>query len=487
MRALPNAGLSVEILKLDRDGDLTSMDTEGAFRVQRSRRKRSSHPRRRRTYNESQRTILDAWMVSHESEPYLSSSGRRDLAARVGLSEKQVAMYASNYRRRRMPRLDHELHEMEGLDVFPNDLRYPSKTHGQSRGVSFLSTIPPSSTTTKSISNLASLEAQPPSPPNLGMLDLLDASHENDDTTVVSQSRTGKLGDWQGSLLDWYMDSLATNDNTYKTHFEEMASDENAKHTLAQYALCENDQKMNLEENTGSADCPPHYYHPHHCPPGYYPRVDSPDLITVDSMRPLEGGSQFEEDLQGFQILTPDEAGPIYPAPSEAGSHGRLSDASFGSHRSYASLGSRSGRRAYGAMTGIGDKFGPESPSQTFSCDHCLSIFSSKYSRDRHVSSIHKTDQQWACQPVLPAPRCPLCRRHVRLCEHRMPECWMRPISQRTFYRKDTFVQHLRGFHNASEMMEDSTVLQFADTPCIEIGASWNRYSSRVFFYSEHL
>ena len=59
---------------------------------------------RRIAYTESHREVMDAWMSAHVSEPYLSADERKDLAEQTGLSEKQVANYASDYRRRKLPR-----------------------------------------------------------------------------------------------------------------------------------------------------------------------------------------------------------------------------------------------------------------------------------------------------------------------------------------------------------------------------------------------
>ncbi|KAI0506849.1 hypothetical protein F5B22DRAFT_622267 [Xylaria bambusicola] len=112
-------------------------------------------------------------------------------------------------------------------------------------------------------------------------------------------------------------------------------------------------------------------------------------------------------------------------------------------------------------------------------CTFCDSVFSRPFLWKRHEESVHAPQQEWICglnesscdTPVpqemsttpdlatdLATASCPLCKEAAiyqaidgievsNTCSHGFSECWAKPESTRTFYRKDTLHQHLVHVH----------------------------------------
>ncbi|KAL5116905.1 homeodomain mating type protein alpha2 [Pleosporales sp. CAS-2024a] len=91
-----------------------------------------------------------------------------------------------------------------------------------------------------------------------------------------------------------------------------------------------------------------------------------------------------------------------------------------------------------------------------FFCTFCARAFKTKYEWVRHEDSVHALRTTWICCDTKMAPlqSCPFCGQmhpdEAHLASHKYQQCLHKPESQRTFYRRDHFVQHLHHVHFAN-------------------------------------
>jgi hypothetical protein len=82
--------------------------------------------------------------------------------------------------------------------------------------------------------------------------------------------------------------------------------------------------------------------------------------------------------------------------------------------------------------------------------------FKTKYEWIRHEDSVHALRTTWICCDTKTAllESCPFCGQmhpdDAHMAGHKYQQCWNKPESQRTFYRRDHFVQHLHHVHFAN-------------------------------------
>ncbi|KAI0861602.1 hypothetical protein F4860DRAFT_475620 [Xylaria cubensis] len=99
-------------------------------------------------------------------------------------------------------------------------------------------------------------------------------------------------------------------------------------------------------------------------------------------------------------------------------------------------------------------------PTRHYWCTFCHQSFSRYFTWKRHEESAHVPQFTWICRPDIfcikrTGSECSLCvssssnmeYTSQRPCPHRFQECWQKPDLERTFYRQDTFVQHLHSVH----------------------------------------
>ena len=145
----------------------------------------------------------------------------------------------------------------------------------------------------------------------------------------------------------------------------------------------------------------------------------------------------------------------------------RRSAGSAGSACSYTSYGPRQGRKRPRAQSlGSGMPITDGADTKGFACSSCPEKFSTNYARKRHIQSIHEPRETWVCDPGLLAHEtfeccvwCPRGKENFDFslfpqCSHSNAmdwNCMGRPRDERTFYRKDLLLQHLRGPHKAAE------------------------------------
>ncbi|KAH6633661.1 hypothetical protein C7974DRAFT_433607 [Boeremia exigua] len=91
-----------------------------------------------------------------------------------------------------------------------------------------------------------------------------------------------------------------------------------------------------------------------------------------------------------------------------------------------------------------------------FFCTFCPRAFKTKYEWIRHEDSVHALRTTWICCDTknLPLQSCPFCGHmhpdDAHMATHKYEQCRSKPEAQRTFYRRDHFVQHLHHIHFAN-------------------------------------
>ena len=161
------------------------------------------------------------------------------------------------------------------------------------------------------------------------------------------------------------------------------------------------------------------------------------------------------------------------------------SGASLHSIGSSSSLGARKGRKKYRSSDASLSSLAKSSISKDkpYQCTWCGDPFGRKSDWKRHEQSTHLPQQEWICMPSYPAkvndkglsicefcdlqftysngrdmfmfptPLSPNSDVEIHLREqHKYASCFSKPISERTFTRKDKLRQHLAQVHNVYNM-----------------------------------
>jgi hypothetical protein len=214
--------------------------------------------------------------------------------------------------------------------------------------------------------------------------------------------------------------------------------------------------------------------------------IDFPPTVTISNpARPLPSVTDLlncpkrkrQEGTPGSPIRDEDSH-----SLSEAGSFGADSASSSSassvySSCSYTSHGRRRGRKLprinHDEKSGTGEgevklrrlQDVIDSIKPRFKCQYCAESFTRASTRRRHEESIHVTKnatRRWICEAsplrvgwkdTVPCQWCPLQDESLftEPCDHdqRADRCWVKPLESRTFFRKDLFIQHLKGPHKA--------------------------------------
>ncbi|PVH74247.1 hypothetical protein DL98DRAFT_537600 [Cadophora sp. DSE1049] len=148
------------------------------------------------------------------------------------------------------------------------------------------------------------------------------------------------------------------------------------------------------------------------------------------------------------------------------------------------------------------EKLDSNEVSRKFQCTFCTERFQTKYDWQRHEKSMHLPLEKWTCSPhgsidVNPGTNeitCIFCGvvdpspDHIG--DHGYTVCASRPISERTFYRKDHLRQHLRLMHRnsafTSSMESWKSVTTSIRSRCGFCDASLSTWSDRVDHLAEH-
>ncbi|KAI2482192.1 Homeodomain-containing transcription factor [Pyrenophora tritici-repentis] len=150
-------------------------------------------------------------------------------------------------------------------------------------------------------------------------------------------------------------------------------------------------------------------------------------------------------------IASSEGTAPTTYTVSSSGSRSNIS--SFGRDR-------RRGRRRMAwkesprqAINGVNSAGEPQKDLPFF-CTFCPRAFKTKYEWVRHEDSVHALRTTWICcdtKPSAAIEACPFCGHSqpdaTHMAGHKYQQCRSKPESQRTFYRRDHFIQHLHHVH----------------------------------------
>lgn len=212
-------------------------------------------------------------------------------------------------------------------------------------------------------------------------------------------------------------------------------------------------------------------------------------------------------------VLTDEDSDRSFGNGASASSAGTSSGSSFASaysHRSGGSFGSvgninrlrshrRRRRRAIPERKGRTSLINPQKPYQ---CTFCAEAFRTKHDWQRHEKSLHLSLERWVCTPEgsrATNPRtnqvcCVFCRMvdpdDAHLETHNHTACNVRPVEDKSFYRKDHINQHLKLVHNAQfvdwSMKSWKIAISEIRSRCGFCGITMNSWPTRVDHLAEH-
>jgi hypothetical protein len=194
--------------------------------------------------------------------------------------------------------------------------------------------------------------------------------------------------------------------------------------------------------------------------------VEYPDVQAAIETSTLGGRSDSSGD--NWSGIPRDRTGSVVTsvASSDGTAPTSFTISSNGSHSNISSFGRdrRRGRRRMAwkdsphnrpKYNGVNSAGEPQKDLPFF-CTFCPRAFKSKYEWVRHEDSVHALRTTWICCDTKSAPlqSCPFCGQmdpdDAHMAGHKYQQCSNKPESQRTFYRRDHFIQHLHHVHFAN-------------------------------------
>ncbi|KAL5448975.1 hypothetical protein PMIN07_004133 [Paraphaeosphaeria minitans] len=129
-----------------------------------------------------------------------------------------------------------------------------------------------------------------------------------------------------------------------------------------------------------------------------------------------------------------------------------------------------------------------------FCCTFCPRAFKTKYEWIRHEDSVHALRTTWICCEVKNAPllSCPFCGQmrpdESHMASHKYQQCRIKQESQRTFYRRDHFIQHLHHVHFANVKHPSARLgcqTRLLDSEggnfgCKDLAIKWRRFGAHI-------
>lgn len=186
---------------------------------------------------------------------------------------------------------------------------------------------------------------------------------------------------------------------------------------------------------------------------------------AIDSSS-LNGSGDYHDD--GWSALGGQRRGSVIAsiASSEGTAPTTYTVSSSGSRSNISSFGRdrRRGRRRMAwkespytrqSINGVNSAGEPQKDLPFF-CTFCPRAFKTKYEWVRHEDSVHALRTTWLCCDSKSAliESCPFCGLahpdDSHMAGHKYQKCRNKPEAQRTFYRRDHFVQHLHHVHFAN-------------------------------------
>ncbi|CAO2656759.1 Nn.00g055620.m01.CDS01 [Neocucurbitaria sp. VM-36] len=141
-----------------------------------------------------------------------------------------------------------------------------------------------------------------------------------------------------------------------------------------------------------------------------------------------------------------------------------------------------------------------------FYCTFCHKRFHSRLEWMRHEQTIHMPEELWICCPrtgEFPR-RCPFCEKSdpspSHLTDHNYLSCQGKPLSERTFGRKDHFLQHISQVHKVSPGQKPARLTELVEAwrhplplkeghqalHCGFCGSTFATYQDRTKHVSQH-
>ncbi|KAL1797594.1 hypothetical protein ACET3X_004200 [Alternaria dauci] len=217
------------------------------------------------------------------------------------------------------------------------------------------------------------------------------------------------------------------------------------------------------------------------------------DDDSLSESNPNEGWSDSRQGRRGSvitSVASSEGTAPTTYTVSSSGSRGKAS--SFGRDR-------RRGRRRMAwkesprqAINGVNSAGEPQK-DLSFFCTFCPRAFKTKYEWIRHEDSVHALRTTWICCDTKSSETleaCPFCGQtrpdDTHMAGHKYQQCRSKPESQRTFYRRDHFIQHMHHVHFANTKHPSVRVgcqarLLAADGHyfgCKDLAMKWRRFGA---------
>ena len=139
-------------------------------------------------------------------------------------------------------------------------------------------------------------------------------------------------------------------------------------------------------------------------------------------------------------------------------------------------------------------------------CTFCQKRFHSRIEWLRHERTIHMPEELWVCCPRTGnfPTKCPFCEKGnpspAHLADHNYLSCQEKPLSERTFGRKDHFLQHISQVHKVSPSQKPARLTELEDAwrhplpmrtghkalHCGFCGAIFKTYQERTMHVGRH-
>jgi hypothetical protein len=139
-------------------------------------------------------------------------------------------------------------------------------------------------------------------------------------------------------------------------------------------------------------------------------------------------------------------------------------------------------------------------------CTFCQKRFHSRIEWLRHERTIHMPEELWVCCPRTGEfpKRCPFCEKGhpspAHLADHNYLSCQEKPLAERTFGRKDHFLQHISQVHKVSPGQKPARLMELENAwrhplpveighqalHCGFCGADFESYEERTTHVGRH-
>ena len=488
-------------------------------------------------FTEQQNAVLEDWLVAHILYPYPETADLESLATATHLSVHQVRLWFARTRQRKLQHVDSSL--AQSKDCILTD---PGSANDVSFGPVQKSTTAVSSPnrTTRNLSTGppgSSLLVAPASP----HLTECEGAREGLVWDAIIDARVSDHGVSQSlhscstaSKIQWWLMTLPESQTQYhRCPTPPDITDD----------VCErgSESEANLSELvyvSGHKHIP---HKPQEDRGNTYQNCSATPMSVVPiapSLVPTDDGQMNPPPCRPIGKFRPNDYHPTFSSNEFANRSSTSVDRmSVGSAVTRTSSQARRGRkgcrrsyrpqhvqREQGTLSRVVQYHSLKTSraKASYFCTFCRERFQDRYRWQRHEEASHAPQIAWICRPKRPESchmcqflawdpvkdpcqhrmqtcwSCPLCRtldwhNPQDPCQHRMETCWSRPEAERTFYRKDNLVQHLKGVHHGGQLSQGAAVQLRAlirdakyDLTCCFCGHKRSTWSKRMDHIAAH-